>query len=390
MRYQNGHDMVEDLLALTRPGSTPTLRQAELATAPGLRVPAAAPTINSAPTMQGTSLTAGRAPATVASPAPPTVVAPPPPRVSPPPPAAAAPTRIAAPPRPAPKGSNAGLLIGIAAVAFVLLVGVAGAGWYVWSHRGQAKDAVNPTGPPGTSVGSTTATTVPTSMAVQPDTTVPAPPPSAPTAEPPANGRTADGTTTSVAPTGPKGTTGRTVGPSSGRTSPGETATAPDPGTAEPPAAHGADARYRYLDEEAPEGDGRAAGDQAADAYRNRQGYRPSNGPYGTSRRFAQRERSPRDTGPAERPAVATLRHVMDREEVYKKANGRYGTLAEMARTSGFGLDVPFGPNSFRRKGYKFDLTLEDDGFHIIAVPGGVGPRSFVGDDSGYIRSGLE
>ncbi len=37
MRYQTGRDLAEDLLALTRPGSTPTLRQAELATAPGPR-----------------------------------------------------------------------------------------------------------------------------------------------------------------------------------------------------------------------------------------------------------------------------------------------------------------------------------------------------------------
>src|SRR5438552_17900442 len=39
MRYQTGRDMAEDLVALSRPGATPTLRQAELATAPGLRVP---------------------------------------------------------------------------------------------------------------------------------------------------------------------------------------------------------------------------------------------------------------------------------------------------------------------------------------------------------------
>ncbi len=391
MRYQNGRDMVEDLMALTRPGATPTLRQAEVATAPGMKLPAGAPpiapTISASPTMQGTSLTAQRAPATVASPAPPTTVAPPRPRVSPPPPAAAAPTRIAPPPRPAPKSSNAGLLIGIAAVAFVLLVGVAGAGWYVWSHRGQAKDAGNLTGPPGTSVGSTTATTVPTSIAVQPpETTLPAPPASVPAAD----------TGSNVAPVGPKGTTtasnGRTTGPgpsSTGRSSSTETATAPEAGTTEPPAAHGTDARYRYLDEEAPPGDGRDAGDHAAETYRNRDGWRSPTGTYGTNRRFTQRERSPRDTGPAERPAVATLRHVMDREEVYKKATGRYGTLAEMARASGFGLDVPFGPSSFRRKGYKFDLTLEEDGFKIIAVPSAIGPRSFVGDDSGYIRSGL-
>jgi hypothetical protein len=64
----------------------------------------------------------------------------------------------------------------------------------------------------------------------------------------------------------------------------------------------------------------------------------------------------------------------MDREEVYKKATGRYGTLAEMARASGFGLDVPYAPTSFQRKGYRFELTLEEDGFKITAVPAGPGP----------------
>src|SRR5437773_5534779 len=45
-RYQTGRELAEDLLALSRPGSSPTLRQTELATAPGSWPPrsAAAPT----------------------------------------------------------------------------------------------------------------------------------------------------------------------------------------------------------------------------------------------------------------------------------------------------------------------------------------------------------
>ena len=86
----------------------------------------------------------------------------------------------------------------------------------------------------------------------------------------------------------------------------------------------------------------------------------------------------------AERPAVATLRHLIDREEAYKKATGRYGTFADMARAAGFALDVPIGATSFSRKGYRFDLTVEEDGFRITAVPAAPGPRSFLGDDSGY------
>ena len=113
-------------------------------------------------------------------------------------------------------------------------------------------------------------------------------------------------------------------------------------------------------------------------------------GSYGSSRRFAQRERSPRSLAPAERPAVATLRHLIDREEAYKKSTGRYGTFAEMARGAGFALDVPVGATSFTRKGYRFELTVEEDGFRITAVPGMPGPRSFLGDDTGFIRAGLE
>jgi hypothetical protein len=80
----------------------------------------------------------------------------------------------------------------------------------------------------------------------------------------------------------------------------------------------------------------------------------------------------------------------MDREEAYKKATGRYGTLSEMARTSGFGLDVQYTATTFSRKGYRFELTVEEDGFKVTAIPAGPGPRSFLGDDSGYIRAGLE
>jgi hypothetical protein len=146
------------------------------------------------------------------------------------------------------------------------------------------------------------------------------------------------------------------------------------------------DPKFRFLDEEAPAGDGREAGEHAADTYRNGR----SNGSYGTNRRFNQRPRSPMNLGPVERPAVATLRHVMDREEVYKRATGHYGTLKDMARTSGFGLDVPFSASAFQRRTFRFDLTVDGDSFRITAVPHMPGPRSFVGDDSGYIRAGVE
>src|SRR6266850_5925926 len=58
MRYQTGRDLADDLLALTRPGSTPTLRQSEVATAPAMKR-AATPTVNAPLTLQSA------APATV-------------------------------------------------------------------------------------------------------------------------------------------------------------------------------------------------------------------------------------------------------------------------------------------------------------------------------------
>jgi len=80
----------------------------------------------------------------------------------------------------------------------------------------------------------------------------------------------------------------------------------------------------------------------------------------------------------------------MDRQEAYKKASGKYGTFAEMAKASGFALDVPVSATSFQRRGYRFDMSVEDDGFRITAVPAGPGPRPFLGDDTGFIRVGLE
>jgi serine/threonine protein kinase len=373
MRYQTGRDMADDLLALTRPGSTPTLRQAEVATAPGMRVPAPSPTVNNPPTLQAaieTSHSAG--PATMVSPA----AAPAPPRRLPPPPPASASHAAVTPAAPA-RTSNTGVLVGVAAGALLLLLAVGGAGWYVLGRRTLPPPTTGSiSGTAGATAGVATATAPPTSVAAAPVET----PPAAPVER--AAGP-AVGSGGAAPPSRPTGTA-----PARG----GEAAPAPPVGTVAEPPARAAEGRYRYLDEETAGGGGREAGDRAADAYRGRQQDWPrgSSGSFGTSRRFAQRERSPRDLGQGERPAVATLRHVMDREEAYKKATGRYGTLAEMARASGFGLDVPYAATSFQRKGFRFELTVEEDGFRITAVPAGPGPRSFVGDDTGYIRAGLE
>jgi protein kinase-like protein len=376
-RYQTGREMADDLLALTRPASTPTLRQADVATAPGLKVPPppAPPTLNATPTMQAAAMTSHAGPATVVSPAPP-----PPParRVSP----------------PAERTSNTRLLVSIAVGAFALLIAVGAAGWYVFSRRAPASgDAGSLTAAAGATAGATTATTPPTSLAAPPaETTGAEPATSAPApAEAPPTG-TVDRGAAPVAAAPARSAASAIAPPRTASNGGSSTGAAPPPaaGAVGEPPARAADARFRYLDEEA-QGDGREAGDRAAESYRNRQGWRDgSSGGFGSSRKFAQRERSPRNLAVAERPAVATLRYLIDREESYKKTAGRYATFGEIARAGGFMLDVPVGATSFNRKGYRFDLTVEEDGFRITAVPGTPGPRSFVGDDSGIIRAGLE
>jgi hypothetical protein len=64
----------------------------------------------------------------------------------------------------------------------------------------------------------------------------------------------------------------------------------------------------------------------------------------------------------------------------------RYGSFAELAQATGFTLDVPVSGSSFQRKGYRFDLKVEKDGFEVTAMPTSPGLRAFMGDDSGIIR----
>jgi serine/threonine-protein kinase len=383
-RYQTGREMADDLLALTRPASTPTLRQAEIATTPALKTPPAPPTINATPTMQGAVLTSQAAPATVVSPPPP----PPPVRRASPPPPPAAQARVPSPPPPAPRSSSTGLLVGVAAGALLLLLAVGGAGWYVLGRRAAPPQASGTLDGTAGAAGTTAAPVPPTTLAAAPPTAAGTTEPAGTSAAPAAAAEPPPAAAERAAP--PRATDrGAPPAATPAERSGAATAAAPPPAAAEPPRA---DARFRYLDEE-PQADGREAGNAAADAYRTRQqgwaGSSSSSG-YGTNRRFAQRERSPRQLAPVERPAVATLRHLMDREEAYKKANGRYGTFGEMARAAALALDVPIGATSISRKGYQFAVTVEEDSFRITAIPASPGARSFVGDDSGIIRPGVE
>ncbi|HUG53519.1 MAG TPA: protein kinase [Vicinamibacteria bacterium] len=399
-RYQTGRDLADDLLALTRAGSSPTLRQSELATAPAMRAPGA-PAGGSPPTLHSA------APATLNEPVTPTVVAGGPPRgvapaaeaatrVSPPPPARGRPPARSGPPvvsAPAPRKSNAGLLAGLAVGALVLLVGVGAGAWMLLGRRPPPQTGASGTlgGTAGAS-GSGTEAAPPSTMAMPAEPA--AVPEGATVAD--AGGPGAGAPPATVPPANPTRAPERTSG-GPVRTASAERAAA-DPSAsgaaapaAAPPVAPAAPppARFRYLDEE-PQGDGREAGERAADAYRGRQGRSSSSGGFGTSRRFAQRERSPRDLAPAERPAVATLRYLIDRQEAYKKGAGKYGTFGEIAKASGFAMDVPVTATSFQRRGYRFDLTVEEDAFRITAVPVGPGNRPFLGDDTGFIRAGLE
>jgi hypothetical protein len=135
--------------------------------------------------------------------------------------------------------------------------------------------------------------------------------------------------------------------------------------------------------------DGGEAGQRLAQTYRSQRG--SSSSSYGASGRFRARERSPRNLAPAERPAVAVTRHVMNAQELYRKRNGRYGNYQELASARLLFLDVPVqGPQEFVRKGYRFELTASAEEFRILASPLGAGPRPFVGDDSGYIRDATD
>jgi hypothetical protein len=146
-------------------------------------------------------------------------------------------------------------------------------------------------------------------------------------------------------------------------------------------------ADYVFLDEESAGGSGRDAGERLAGTYRS--GGATSGGNFGTTGRFRARPRSPLGLAPAERPAVATIRHLIDRMEAFHRREGRYAGIADL-RAAGLALDVPVSGNTFQRRGFRFEVTVESDGFRVTATPLTPIGRSFVGDDSGYIREGVD
>ena len=386
-RYQAGRELSDDLLGLTRAGTTPTLRQSEMATAAGGAGPLTSATVITPATLKGSAATMGAARGPDPAPtriAPRTGAAPPPP---PAPSAYVPPThagRAAAPPATAPR-SNTGLMIALVAGGLFIALGAAVGGWFLFLRKAEQAVATNAGG--GTVVPGRTESAPPASAAAEPTALTPAPPAEqgATIAEPvqvPA--QTGGAATPNEAPR-------TTVVPprkgASGGSATAEPAGIARSAPADPAPRAESSSEYVFLDEETAAGDGREAGERLAGTYR--QGGATSGGNFGASGRFAARPRSPRALAPAERPAVATIRHLIDRMEAFHRKEGRYGGLADL-RAAGLALDVPVSGNTFQRRGFRFEVTVESDGFRITATPVSPSGRSFVGDDSGYIRAGVD
>jgi serine/threonine protein kinase len=369
-RYQTGRELHDDLLALTRAGSSPTMRQTEVPTAPGASSPLANPTLRSTPTLQ-----AGLP--TLNLPVHPTTMTPPPvpgsvtpislPRATVP--SVPRPQPAAAPPAQTRKsGSGAGLLIALGIVGLFFAAIAAGAGWYFFLRKPAtepvAEVVTTPTAPPATTpVDTVPAATPPVeapSLTLAPATTAPAPTLAA-----------APATTLPARPVPPPATT--------------KTARAAAPTTA--PVAPPPQAEVPQYPIEEPAPDGRASGESVASKYRSGQGG-PGTG-YGTGGANRRRERTPTQLAPIERPAVNTLRQIANAQEAFHAKNGRYGTLAELHSAQVLFLDVPHEGGVVMRPGYRINLEAQRDGFRALATPLS-GARFFVVDDSGIIRPGAE
>lgn len=90
-----------------------------------------------------------------------------------------------------------------------------------------------------------------------------------------------------------------------------------------------------------------------------------------------------------ERPAVATILHLIAAEEAYNTKHGRYAPLKDLIEAQAALLDVAVSGSTFARRNYKFRLVVEEDGFRVEAMPSAPGLRPFVGDDTGFVRLGV-
>jgi hypothetical protein len=156
---------------------------------------------------------------------------------------------------------------------------------------------------------------------------------------------------------------------------------APAQATQPPQAPGAAGSEYAYLDELPPEApDGRAAGEALA------QKYRSGGSSNYSSTRFRARPLFPPGTTVTERPAVGTLLHVHQAEEAYHRKNERYGNPRELADAGFLRLDVPISEKNFRRARYVFRVTASGDAYQTDATPLGANGRTFMVDDSGFVR----
>ena len=331
--------MADDLLALTRPGAMPTLRATDTPTI----APESAPTIaGRAPTIASaaTAVSPGTLPPAIpgsatqpASAAPPLAAT----ILTPGTATAAGAASPAAPVRPAPAraarptktGSGLGLVVGLAAVGVLFLLVVAGGGWWFLKQR----QPVEPGAVTSTPVAELTPPAVAATPAADAGSSLPAE--SAATSAP----TTAPATPVPAATVAPRAAT-IAQPPGAQRVAvnnPGDAAR-PSGGEAraasQPPAASG---DFGFLNDVPQQGpDGREVGAALAEAYR-------AGGSSGiTNRRFSARPRVPRDVAPIERPAVATLLHIMFVQQAYQRQNGRYGNLNDLKTAGLLHLDVPF------------------------------------------------
>jgi serine/threonine protein kinase len=384
-RYQSGREMADDLLALTRASAVPTLRQAEVQTVPA-HPSGAIPTVVlpgtlGAPPIQASVPTRIAKPVTPPPPAavsPAPATAPPPlPRPSPPAPRSTAPA-----PAPRKSGGGAGLVIGLG-IGGLLLAALAGmAGYYLFLRKPpdsgvKVAENVSPRDVPSTTAVATPEPSVPATPEVAPTTLAAAAP----------------STTLAAAtiPVVPPPTAGAAATPKARPVQPSVAEGARPARRAQdlpPPVGDSRSAgSSTFLDEEPPQVDGAEAGARVAEGFRSGGGRTST---FGASGRHERRERSPRPLVPEEAPAIATLRHILQAQEAFNQSTGRYGNFTEMAAARNLFLDLSPQANAFQRRGYRFDLQVSGGGFRVVAQPQMAGPRPFVGDDSGYIRAGLE
>jgi serine/threonine protein kinase len=360
-RYQNGRELAADLLGLASPAAVPTIRQVET------------PTVK-APTVDGdaTRVTGGPAvpPQTQVSAAR-TAGAPPPP-----------PRPLGAPaPRPAPAKRSTAPILAVVAVLGLGLLGLAAGGTWFFFLRTPSPTPV-PSEATGTAPegGVQVASSSPAeSLGSEPGSSQTSSQPTPEAVQPPSSGQATS--TTSVNP--PPSTPPQRVA------SAAETGARPVPppqtGTTAGAAEGGGSPDFAFLDQEVDQqADGREAGQRVAEQFGS--GGSSRGGSFGTQSRLRMRARSPQPRNGGERAAIATMRFLMNAQERFNQRAGHYGNLSEIGAGLSRFLDVPFQAHGFQRRGYRFNLATEADSFSLTASPQVAGMRSFVGDDSGFIR----